>query len=89
MEPGIAGLGRGDGMTENQVGRGAAAVNEKDFARPRLLSEITGDAHHRRDADASANQDDALRLDASERELADRAPRFDFVPDFQEINPVA
>ena len=53
------------------------AVDKEDVSGPGPLREIPSDAHHRRDAHAAGDEDDAVRLCSGKRKLSDRASRFD------------
>ena len=72
---GLRTLKRGDLVRKNEVGRRAAQVDKEDVSGPRPLGEITSDAHHRRDADAGGDENDAVRLCPVKSKFPDRAAR--------------
>ena len=57
-----------DFPAENVLLHRADSIEKENIARVRPVGQIPDDAHHRRDADAAANQDDAVRLRAGEGE---------------------
>src|SRR5215475_3026877 len=65
-ETGIARLKLRELIAADEVARRAKAENEVDLAWPADIGEIARNAHHRRDAYAATDQDDAVRLFAAE-----------------------
>ncbi len=64
----VARLQRRDFLLERIIARAAETQEQTDVARPTCVGEIARHAHQRRQADAAADQDDALFLLARESE---------------------
>src|SRR5262249_28076531 len=82
-QAGIRLLQIGDLLPEDEITRRTEPQDQGDPARPADAGEVARDAHHRRDADPRADQDDALRLLPGEHEGAVRCLDLDLVSRLQ------